>query len=210
MREARDIGRLLLGFTPWLLFLFLSGQSMQSLEVAIWLSLAASLTFGLSELRSRFILAWGTLGFFAACAVLVNGLHVAWVAIHMDVLANLSLAAIVWATLLAGRPFALQYARRDLPRERWNDPELIRGCRIITLVWALLMSLAAAVSLYKHTSAPQASRPAYFAISLALILIGVSFTTVFKRQKRIARERAEAERARAASQQGPAGGCLGS
>ena len=190
MHEVKDIARLLLGFAPWLLFLFLSGRTMESLELAIWLSLAASLTFGLGELRSRFILAWGTFVFFVACAVLVCGFRLTWVAVYMDVLANLTLAGIVWLTLLLGRPFALQYARRGLPRERWNDPELIRSCRFITLVWAVLMSLAAGVSLYKHSPAPQASQPAYFAISLLLIISGVAFTTAYKRHKRLARERA--------------------
>ena len=75
----------------------------------------------------------------------------------MDLLANLSLASIVWATLIADRPFALQYARKGLPLERWNDPKLIEGCRFITLVWAVLMSASVFVSGYRRTPAPQAS-----------------------------------------------------
>ena len=189
MRELKDTAALLLGFLPWLLFLFFSGHSMESLERITWISLAASLTFGFSELRSGFILQWGTLVFFAACAVLVGIFHVVWVATQMDLLANASLAAIVWGTLLAGQPFALQYARRGLPPERWNDPKMVAGCRFITLVWAALMTASVGVSVYRRTSAPQVSEQAYFTISLAIIAVGVVFTTLFKRRKRLDRER---------------------
>ena len=188
MRELKDTAVLLLGFLPWLLFLFFSGHSMESLERITWISLAASLTFGFSELRSGFILQWGPLVFFSACVLLVGVFHVVWVATQMDLLANASLASIVWATLLAGRPFALQYARKGLPPERWNDPKLIEGCRFITLVWAALMSASVGVSVYRRTSAPQVSERAYFAISLAIIAAGVIFTTLFKRRKRLQRE----------------------
>ena len=189
MRELKDTAVLMLGFLPWLLFLFFSGHSMESLERITWISLVASLTFGFSELRNGFILQWGTLIFFAACVLLVCIFHVVWVAMQMDLLANLSLALIVWATLLAGRPFALQYARKGLPPERWNDPKFIEGCRFITIIWAILMSASVGVSVYRRTPAPQASERAYFAISLGIIAAGVIFTTLFKRRKRLERER---------------------
>jgi len=188
MRELKDTAVLLLGFLPWLLFLFFSGHSMESLERISWICLAACLIFGFSELRSGFILQWGSLVFFALSVLLVGILHNVWVATHMDLLANLSLATIIWATLLAGRPFALQYARKDLSPERWNDPGLLKGCRFITLVWALLMTVSVCVSIYRRTSAPQMSDQSYFAISLATIAGGVIFTTMFKRRKRLQKE----------------------
>ena len=187
MRELKDMGNLLLGFLPWLLFLFFSGHSLGSLERVSWLCFASSLTFGFSELRSGFILQWGTLVFFASCILLVNFLHVTWVAKQMDLLANLSLASIVWATLIIGQPFALQYARKGLTQERWNDPSLIAGCRFITLVWAVLISLSVGVSAYRRTSAPLATDLIYFAISLSIIIVGVIFTTAYKRKKRLER-----------------------
>jgi ABC-type multidrug transport system permease subunit len=188
MRELKDMGTLLMGFLPWLLFLFFSGHSLQSLERISWVCLVASLTFGFFELRSGFMLQWGTLLFFAACILLVNFLQVSWVATQMDLLANLSLASLVWITLLCGEPFALQYARKGLPKERWNDPSLLKGCRFITLVWAVLISLSVGVSVYRRSPAPQATEQAYFGISLTIIAVGVIFTTLYKRQKRLQRE----------------------
>lgn len=106
----------------------------------------------------------------------------------MDLLADLSLAAMVWVTLLVGRPFAFQYARKGLPPERWNDQVLVEGCRFISLVWALFTSLSFVVSVYRHTTAPLVSEQTYFGISLAIIAGGIIFTTLFKRQNRLQRE----------------------
>jgi len=45
------------------------------------------------------------------------------------------------------KPFALQYAQRGMPKERWNDAGFIRGCRFITIVWACLMTFAVLISI---------------------------------------------------------------
>lgn len=192
MRDIKELGVLLLGFIPWLLFLLLSGHSLTSLEHAIIVSLFASLTFGFGELKRGYILTWGTLLFFCFCAVFVNLLGVLWVATYMDLLANTALAGIMWLTILVGKPFALQYARRDVPKERWNDPKFIQGCRYITLVWACLMSMAAGLSVFRRSSLVSLPGWVYFDASLCIILTGLTFTTLFKRQKRLQNEKEKA------------------
>lgn len=189
MRDLKSLAVLFLGFMPWLLFLFLSGHTLASLEHAIIISLIASITFGLGELRRGYILAWGTFVFFSLCIVLINLLKLVWFAREMDLLANLALALVMWLTILVGRPFALQYAQRDLPQERWSDPEVIRGCRFITIVWALLMSLAAAVSVVRRMPVVHLPDWVYFDVSIVIILSGLAITTLFKRQKRLQHER---------------------
>lgn len=190
MRELKDLGLLLLGFMPWLLFLFISGHSLLSLERAIIICLIASLALGFGDLKRGYILQWGSLLFFAVCALLVNVLSVVWVAEQMDLLANVTLAGIVWLTILIGRPFALQYARRDLPKEQWNDKKFIQGCRFISIVWAILMTLSVGISILRRVPAVKAPSWVYFTSSICLIIAGVTFTTIFKRQKRLEREKA--------------------
>jgi hypothetical protein len=192
MRDLKDLGVLVFGFMPWLLFLFLSGHTLASLEIGIIISLVASLTFGFGELRRGYVLQWGTLLFFASCAVLVNLLQLVWVASHMDLFANGVLACIMWLTILSGRPFALQYARRDLTKERWNDPGLINGCRLITSVWACLMSFSALVSFLRLSALASLPEWMFFSTSMFIVFAGLTFTTLFKRQKRLQREQAEA------------------
>lgn len=190
MRELRDLGALLLGFIPWLLFLFVSGHSLAGLERAIVICLVACVIFGFGDLRRGYILQWGTLLFFSACVLLVNVFSVIWVAEQMDLLANLSLAGIVWLTILIGKPFALQYARQGLPKEQWNDKKFIEGCRFISIVWAILMTASVGISILRRISWVKAPSWVYFDSSIILVLAGVTFTTIFKRQKRLQRERA--------------------
>jgi hypothetical protein len=189
VRDLKDLGVLILGFIPWLLFLFLGGHTLTSLERAMIISLVACPIFGFGDLRRGFILAWGTLIFFISCVVLVNFLNVVWVAAQMDLLSNTSLAFIMWLTMAVGKPFALQY----LPIELRNDPKVIQGCRVISMVWASLMTLSVFVSVIHRSSVVHFPEWVYFDASLCIIMAGLIYTTLFKRQKRLSRERAERE-----------------
>jgi hypothetical protein len=193
MRDLKELGSMALGFIPWILFLFFSGTTLTSLERAIILSLFASLAFGFRKLRRGYILAWGTLLFFCFCVVLVNFYRVIWVAKHMDLLAHTTLAGIMWLTILVGKPFALQYARSDVPKERWNDPKFIQGCRFISLVWAWLMSLQAGLSVLRLNSMINLPAWVYPDARLIIMLMGVMITILFKRHKRLQHERVVAK-----------------
>ena len=46
----------------------------------------------------------------------------------------------------AEKTFTLQYARRDLPQDRWNDVHVVRACMVIAVVWACLMTVSAVMS----------------------------------------------------------------
>ena len=111
---------------------------------------------------------------------------------EMDLVSNLALAAIMWFTVLIGKPFALQYARRGMPKELWNNEGFIRGCRFITVVWAWLMTFAALISILKRTTWVPFPDWVYFDLTLLNIVVGLAFTTIFKRKKRLQRELANA------------------
>lgn len=189
MRDLRDLAGLLLGFMPWLLFLFLSGHTLASLERGIIISLVVSVVFGLRGLWRGFILQWGTLIFFSAAFVLVNIMETVWVAENMGILTNSFLAGLMWFTLIIGRPFALQYARAALPKEQWHNPGLIRSGRFITIVWAVLMTISAAVSVFRKAELVSLPDWVYFDISLLIIISGLAYTTFYRRKKRMERER---------------------
>ena len=184
----KQIFSIMLGFLPWMLFLFLSGHTMSSLEIAIVISLVASVTLGFGDLKRGFILSWGTTIFFLICLILVDFLNNIWMAKEMDLVSNLALSSIMWFTVIIGQPFALQYAKRGMPKEKWNDVNFIRGCRYITVVWACLMTFAVLVSILKRTTWLPFPDWVYFDLTLLNIVVGLTFTTIFKRKKRLQRE----------------------
>jgi hypothetical protein len=189
MKEIKETLLLLLGFMPWILFLFISGHSLASLERSIIICLIAAIVFGFNDIRKGFILQWGTLLFFGFCFISLNLLKIVWIAIYMNILANGTLALIMWSSLLLGKPFVLQYARKNLPKERWNDPRIIRTCRFMTIVWGILMLLACAVSVLKITHQGLYPESMYFDASLSIITGGIAFTIIYKHYKRKQRER---------------------
>ena len=115
MKELKELINFLLGFMPWLLFLFFSGRTFASVERSIILGLLASLIFGFKELRRGFLLQWGTLIFFIFCVIAVDLIKSVWVAKSMGIISNGCLAGLIWGTIFVGKPFTLQYARAELP-----------------------------------------------------------------------------------------------
>jgi len=182
--RMKEFFQLILGFIPWLLFMFIAGHSLFQLEMAILICLAASVVFGFRDLRERFILQWGSLIFFLGCAVLINGLTLIWFAENMDILANGYLAGLVWVSIMLKKPFTLQYARRDLPVDRWNDIHVVRVCTIIAVVWACLMTFSTIMSVIKHSAITHLADWVYFYISITNMILGAMFTVWYKRRAR--------------------------
>lgn len=184
MKDLKELIKFLFGFTPWLLFLFLSGHTLASLERSIVVSLLASVAFSFNELRKGFILQWCTLLFFTACLVTINFMHLIYIAKSMGAISNGFLACVIFGTILVGKPFTLQYARADLPKERWDDPGLIRSCRFIAIVWAVLLAFSALISSLKILKPGLLPEWFYFDISILFILGGSVFTVLYKKFKR--------------------------
>jgi hypothetical protein len=184
MKDLKELIKFLLGFIPWLLFLFLSGHTLASLERSIVISLLASVIFSFKELRKGFILQWGTIIFFVACTITINFMHIVFFAKNMGIISNGFLACIIWVTIFAGKPFTLQYAKADLPKERWDDPGLIRSCRFIAIVWAILMTFSTLIACFRILNPTLYPGWVYFDISIASILGGSVFTILYKKYRR--------------------------
>lgn len=181
MRELKESLKLMFGFLPWILFMFIAGDSFASLKRAILICLILTLLTGFKGLRQGLWLAWGNLAFFAIATVLVNGLSLVWMARNMGWMANGFLAAFMWITLAAGSPFTLQYARLGLPRERWEDPQVLNTCQRIAMIWALLMLVTTASAGFARIHPHLHSKTFYMGLSLSCMLTGVALTAFLKR-----------------------------
>jgi len=187
MKDAVEILKFLFGFISWIAFLFLSGTTLTSLERALIISFALSIIFGYRQLRGGFILQWGSVIFFAWCILMVNCFKNAAVAKNMGLIANGFLASLIWLTILIKKPFTLQYAREDLPKERWDDPRLVQSCRFMAVVWGVLMVFSTCVSFFKSMRPGFYPETVYSVISIGTILGGALFTQLYKKHKRSAR-----------------------
>jgi carotenoid cleavage dioxygenase len=183
-----EIAKFVLGFIPWILFLVLPTDGWNPLRTAVLICLVASIVFAWTPLRKGFILQWATVAFFLFSAVSLYCFRWIWLAEQMGIIANGFLTGVIWFTVLIGRPFTLQLARADLPRERWYDESLIRGCRFIAVFWGILLLIPTVASVFRQFCPKALSDQFYFILSLVCIAVGILFTSFYKRMKRKQRQ----------------------
>lgn len=92
--------QLLLGFLPWILFSTFYGQSQKEILLTLTITTLVLILTEWRQLLKGFILSWGTLLFFATIYVLTIVFKMNWVIQNAWMLSNLSLALIVWISLL--------------------------------------------------------------------------------------------------------------
>ena len=108
----------------------------------------------------------------------------------MAIISNGFFASLIWVTIFIGKPFTLQYAKAELPKEQWEAPELIRSCRFIAIIWALLLTLSTLISFFRILKLGRCPGWVYFNITLGIMLGGGIFTTLYKKYKRSQRNSA--------------------
>nr|WP_295837529.1 NAD(P)/FAD-dependent oxidoreductase [uncultured Azospirillum sp.] len=129
--------RILLGFSPWLLFgavLPLAGLLPASL-----VALAASLVLCvIDKLRGSYKAPELVAAAFFAALPLCAPLGWDWPVRNLGLMIHLALSAMAFGSIAAGSPFTLQYARDDWPREFWHLPQFVAVNRAMTAVWGVL------------------------------------------------------------------------
>jgi all-trans-retinol 13,14-reductase len=125
--------RLIIAFLPWIILAVLGHRSFL---LALFLALAVSALTTVRQIlgRSLKILDIVTFAFFALVATGLIGFGWTFLAIHMTLLVNVTLMAVAWGSLLAGKPFTIQYAREQVAPEFSQTPLFLRINQYITAV----------------------------------------------------------------------------
>jgi hypothetical protein len=165
----------LISFLPWILFGLFSGNSLTELETALIVSLVISIIVGYRDMRDKLIVPWVTFTFFAGMVIAMIILK--WYSIipYIGIASNTVLTGIAFGSLAIGTPFTSQYAKRDVPRERWENPVFIHINNVLTMFWGTLFFLGLLMSIYEffYPNSLGIVGEAYMWIS---IIIGITFT----------------------------------
>jgi hypothetical protein len=142
----------LAGLAPWIAMSILSGPGRfeESVSTALGLSILfiyLRLRRG-STLKPLEVFEVVYFGSLAVIGLLASGDLIRWLEKWSGEMSSLALAAFTFGSLLVGNPFTLPYAKETTPREHWDSPIFLRINRVITLVWALAFTVAAAAGLY--------------------------------------------------------------
>ncbi|KAF5061537.1 hypothetical protein DSECCO2_314370 [anaerobic digester metagenome] len=165
----------LISFLPWILFGLFAGHSLVELETALIISLVISVIVGYRDMRDKLIVPWVTFSFFVGMVVALIVLQ--WYSIipYIGIASNTALTGIAFGSLAIGIPFTIQYAKRDVPRERWENPVFIQINKVLTAFWGILFLLGLLLSIYKffYPDTLGIFGDAYMWIS---IIVGIVFT----------------------------------
>ncbi len=186
--ELIEIIKFIVGFLPWILFLFLPTNTWGQLQIAVLICLVLSVALGIKTLYKGFVLQWATLAFFLFCVISFHFFNWVGLAKNMGIVANGFLDGIIWFTVLTGKPFTLQYARAELPKEMWNDEGLIRSCRNIAVFWGILLLIPTGFSAFRLLYPNALPNDFYFWQSLFCIAVGVAYTQAYKHISRKRRQ----------------------
>lgn len=134
---------ILLGFTPFIVFALLTSLS---ISLAIWVAFAISFALAIRDFASTKTLRTldaGGMVLFGALALIAGFIAPSLPMQAVRFIIDVGLLLIALTSLAVGSPFTLQYAREQVSRESWDEPQFIRANYVITAVWALAFAAMA-------------------------------------------------------------------
>ena len=163
---------------PWVIYLVCISTSYLDHEVAALTAFIATIVFCFQEIRRKSIIELGTLIYFSLLIVayllpINNCLNT-----YEFLLANSSLAIIMWASIVLKKPFTIQYAKQFVPAYVCLTP-LFKFINImISSVWAMALSLMAIDNILQSQGLIH-SLWINEAITTSIIILAVLFSAQF-------------------------------
>ena len=173
----RNLG-ILVGFLPLIVYAVLSGDTLQSREIALLAACILSLVVGFGTLKRGFFLDWANFLMFAGALVCVAVLNITVIAEYMSIVIYLVLALVAFGSLLAGVPFTIQYARDMVDRSRWDHPLFMSVNVLMTSVWGCLFAINLALVTYAKFVSGVFAQLAGMAV-YAVLVLGIAFTVLY-------------------------------
>lgn len=166
---------LLISFAPWILFGIIPVNDLLQLEIVLVIALILSILLNWNDLKQKLIVPLVTFVFFVVICILIIPLQMYGIIPYISFISNAVLTVIGLGSLAVGVPFTIQYAKKEVPKEKWTDPNFFRINQVMTGFWGFLFLLG----LLKSTA--ELMYPDYFgtfgdAFLIISMVIGIVFT----------------------------------
>jgi hypothetical protein len=190
---------MIISFAPWLVLKILTSVPFSDPLTRLKTALVIAILICLYQSRSavKGFIFWGSISFFTFSFVTVVLMTNMWVIGHLGLLSQLTMAAIVWGSILFRRPFTLDYAKQYVPREFWTHPAFLRKNYLITGVWGCYFLLGIAINeirLYE----PQVSHLLLEVLDNASMLAIIFFTSHASKRRSVSAVSSDGKDAQAA------------
>ena len=177
------IAGLLLGFAPLVVYGVLAGAAPSSVTVALAAAAATTLVVGYRDLRQGGILPWANLLLFGGALLAIGFLHLTGLIPFMGVLIYAVLAAVTFASIAAGSPFTLQYARSMVDPRVQAHPLFRRVNVLMTGVWGGVFTVNLLLDGAALVLSGSSGQIAQY-LTYAVLAVGIAFTLWFPARMR--------------------------
>jgi hypothetical protein len=166
---------LILGFLPLAVYGILAGATLSSTLMALGAAGMTTILTGWSDLRKGMLLSWANLVMFGGFLAIIGVLGLQWIVPFMSILIYGTLTTVTIASMLAGRPFTLQYAREMVDPALWERPAFIQVNLLMTGVWGGVFAVNLSLS------AVAANSPGFIGclaqnLTYGMLALGILFT----------------------------------
>jgi hypothetical protein len=129
---------ILVAFAPFIVFVIANRTigTLPGLTLAAITSAILLIRDAMNKGRKVKTLEIGTFILFAGLAIYAKVAEPTWSVIAVRLRVDSGLLIVVLVSMILQRPFTLQYAQEQTPREEWTKPGFVRTNYIITGVWA--------------------------------------------------------------------------
>ena len=192
--------RLIISFSPWIVFGLLVGSTIQSLTLALLVALVLTIVTSFHDLRRMNPMSWVTLLYFVIMIVAILGFKQYFLVAYLGIFSMVVLSVFCWGSILIHKPFTLPYACEGIDPARTKRPAFIRANYVIAAVWGLAFVIDLIIYIVAFYNKPF-QNAGYSNVSWVFMVIALAFTTWYPEYARKrAMEAAQAEEQKAGTQ----------
>ena len=148
---------------------------MEQTKLALLAALVAALVAGYYDLQKGRVMAWANLAIFGLPLAALGLFGQVWVISWMNILVYAGLAAVAFGSVLARRPFTLQYAREMVPEELREHPGFLTANRFMSGMWGAVFAINLGLSALA-VMGPPGSKGALVLLTFLVLASGIIFT----------------------------------
>jgi hypothetical protein len=177
----RFVDNPVMGFAPWILFSVIEGPGRFTAAAGVAFAAAALiLLVGMAIDIGAKLLDIAAVAFFAVLLALgfVTGPSAhAWLETWSGEISNVMIALVALGSVVARRPFTLQYAREQTERQYWDSPLFVHVNYVLTWVWIGAFVVTAVVGWYGDGPLHEPDNIwTNWIVSIAVLIFAIRFT----------------------------------
>lgn len=177
--SLKQAGDILVSFLPIFAFgVIASGHSLMRFDIGIYIGTVLLIVMALMRRLTSGVILGASAGFFAVALILGVWLESIWFIRYVGAFPSGMLFVAAMLSMILGRPFVQEYARKGVPPEQQESANFVRVCFVMTSFWTALLLVMTLVAVVK-ISYPGPGKLFYVVVNLGVLVVGLAYTTAY-------------------------------